>query len=148
VVTRSTSRDGWPGAEAKAKRAQAEREPANLASHRPITAAEIEALLAQVPAKLEMLAGADVSARQRLYSELGLRLTYHAENQVVRVEARPPWGFDRVEGGLSHIRHARQYSISPQPDRADNLPQYDGFDGINMYKQMVRTSLLSAEPIK
>jgi hypothetical protein len=46
----------WLGA-AKAQRSQAERELADLASHRPITAAEIEVLLAQVPDKLAMLTG-------------------------------------------------------------------------------------------
>jgi len=89
---------GWL-AEAKAKRAQAERELADLASHRPITATEIEALLAQVPDKLVMLAGADPATRQRPYGELGLSLTYHPDRGVVMVEAHQPWGLDRVEGG-------------------------------------------------
>jgi len=99
---------GWL-AEAKAKRAQAERELADLASHRPIGAAEIEALLAQVPDKVAMLTGADVTTRQRLYSELGLTLTYHPERQVVTVEAQSPWGFDRVEGG--------EFNHNPTPPR-------------------------------
>jgi hypothetical protein len=89
---------GWL-AEAKAERSQAERELADLASHRPNTADEVEALLAQVPDKLATLAGADLARRQRLYGELGLSLTYHPDKRAVMVEVQPRWGFRSCRRG-------------------------------------------------
>jgi len=89
---------GWMN-ETRAKRLAAERELVTLASHTALTPAAIKEMLAAVPDKVAMLASADPTTKQRVYGDLGLSLSYEPDQRLVRVQARPSWGYVRVGGG-------------------------------------------------
>lgn len=63
---------------------------------------EIAALIDSLGSLLAVLHEADPADKAEVYSQLGLRLTYHPETQTVRAEAHldPHYcGVDRVRGG-------------------------------------------------
>ena len=88
---------GWI-AEVQGERLRAEAELASLRPTAPPTAAEVRDLVDGLGGLTAVLAHADPESKARVYSELGLRLTYDHVRNLVVAEVQP-WATARVGGG-------------------------------------------------
>lgn len=88
---------GWI-AEVQGERLRAEAELASLRPTAPPTAAEVRDLVDRLGGLTAVLAHADPESKARVYSELGLCLTYDHVRNLVVAEVQP-WATARVGGG-------------------------------------------------
>jgi len=69
----------------------------------PLTGEQIEAMVTELADIAATLRDADPDDKSEVYRQLGLKLTYHPERQLVRgavdLEASSHWFFDSVRGG-------------------------------------------------
>jgi site-specific DNA recombinase len=79
---------GWIR-EVEAERLAAERELAGTTESAPLTDDEVRALVQLVKKGLIGLAKAPPAQKAAMYATMGLRLTYHPEDDTLDIEARP-----------------------------------------------------------
>jgi hypothetical protein len=76
------------------------------------TADELLAVLDALDPIREVLARADDATKARVYADLGVTMTYRSHDDVVDVEARPAFAYERVGGTSWTIRPRGRFTRS------------------------------------